>query len=315
MRPARRRFMALTAAAGGIALLPGRSSFDGEPLIWRGDALGAEASLELYAPDRATGRRVLAQCLAELERLERIFSLYRDDSSLVQLNRQGALDAPPIELVQLLAFGSRFSELTGGAFDTTVQPLWNLYAAHFARPDADPHGPSAAMVAEARRFVDWRGIAIDPGRISFARPGMAVTLNSVGQGYITDKVAQLLRHAGMTHVLVDMGEIQAIGAHPDGAPWTVGLEDGRQIQVVDRGVSTSAPSGTRFSPYCNHIFDPATGFCSQMQGSVTVVAPSATLANAVSTSVAVGTPGMAEHLARALADVQIIFGGWSPNPV
>ncbi len=308
MRLGRRRFISLVAAASGAALLPGRSSSSGDPLIWRGNALGADASLELYAPDRASGRRVLAQCLDELERLERIFSLYRDDSSLVRLNRDGALDAPPVELVELLAVSRRFSQLSDGAFDVTVQPLWTLYASHFAGPGADPRGPAAIAIAAARRLVDWRGVAIDAGRIAFDRDGMQVTLNSVGQGYVTDKVADLLRRQGMAHVLVDMGEIQAVGGRPDGRPWTVGLEDGRSIPVVDRGVSTSSPAGTQFSPSCNHIFDPNTGLCSAMPGFVTVVAPSATMANAVSTSVAVGRPGVAERIARVLPGVQITFG-------
>lgn len=309
MRLGRRRFIALTAAAGGVALLPGSSGFAAEPLIWRGDALGADASLELYAPDRATGRRLLAECLGELERLERIFSLYRDDSSLVRLNRQGVLDDPPAELVELLGVSRHFSQLTGGAFDVTVQPLWNLYADHFAKPGADPHGPPEAAIAEALRLVDWRGVAIDSGRIAFDRPAMQVTLNSVGQGYITDRVAELLRRRGMAHVLVDMGEIQAVGDRPDGTPWQVGLEDGRKVPVVDRGVSTSSPAGTRFSAYCNHIFDPSSGRCSQLAGSVTVIAASATLANGVSTSLAVGKPGVAERLARALPDVRVVYGG------
>ncbi len=319
MRLGRRRFISLAAAAGGIALLPGRSSFDGEPLIWRGDALGADASLQLYAPDRATGRRLLAECLNELERLERIFSLYRDDSSLVRLNRQGRLDSPPIELVQLLTLSRHFSELSGGAFDVTVQPLWTLYAAHFSRPGADPLGPPAKAIAAALRLVDWRGVAVEPDRISFDRPAMQVTLNSVGQGYITDKVAELLRRQGMAHVLVDMGEIQAIGRRPDGTPWKVGLEDGGAIPLVDRGVATSSPDGTKFSPYCNHIFDPATGLCSQINRSVTVVAPSATIANAFSTAIAVGGPALADRLANALPNTQIIFGGTrhaaNPAPV
>lgn len=309
MRLGRRRFITLTAAAGGVALLPGRSSFGGEPVIWRGDAMGADASLQLYAPDRPTGRRLLAQCLGELDRLERIFSLYRDDSSLVRLNRQGRLDAPPIELVQLLALSRHVSELSGGAFDVTVQPLWTLYAAHFSKPNADPRGPSAKAVADALRLVDWRGVTVEPDRIVFDRPAMQVTLNSVGQGYVTDKVAELLRRQGMTHVLVDMGEIQAIGGRPDGTPWQVALEDGREIPIVDRSVATSSPDGTRFSPYCNHIFDPSTGLCSQMNGSVTVVASSATIANAVSTAVAAGGAQLAGRLTDALPNTQVIFGG------
>lgn len=303
----RRRFISLTAAAAGLALLPGRRGWAAEPLVWRGNALGADASLTLYAPDQAGARRLLAQSLAELERLERIFSLYRDDTALVRLNRQGFLDEAPAELVELLSISRHFSQLSDGAFDVTVQPLWELYAAHFSQANADPAGPSEAAIAHARPRLGWRGVTIDSRRIAFARPGISVTLNGIAQGYVTDKVADLLRRQGMTHVLVDMGEIQAIGPRPDGTPWRVGLDGAGEIGLTDRAVSTSSPDGTRFSPNCNHLFDPKTGHCSQMPGTVSVVAPSATIADALSTAIAVGGRPLGEKIAATLGTVQVIY--------
>lgn len=305
----RRRFIALTAAAAGVALLPGGAAFQGEPLRWKGDALGADASLELYVPDRAAGRRILAECLAELERLERIFSLYRNDSELVRLNRAGWLDGPALELVDLLSVSRSFSIQSDGAFDVTVQPLWELYANHFSQPDADPLGPPEAAIAAVRRLVDWRDVSIDAGRISLARRGMGVTLNGIAQGYVTDKVAELLRHRGMRHVLVDMGEIRALDGRPDGSPWPVQLEGGGRVGLVDRAVSTSAPDGTRFSPACNHIFVPSTGHSTTFTGTVSVIARSTTVADALSTACAVGGPSFARTLAERIPGVEILFGG------
>lgn len=306
----RRRFITLTAVASGLALLSGRRALAAEePTLWRGNALGADASLILYAPDQASGRRLLAESLAELERLERIFSLYRDDSALVHLNRQGYLVEAPAELVELLSVSRHFSQLSDGAFDVTVQPLWDLYAQHFSQANAAPAGPSEAALAGLHPLLGWQGVTIDSRKIAFARPGMGVTLNGIAQGYVTDKVADLLRRRGMTHVLVDMGEIQAIGPRLDGTPWRVGLEGAGEIGLVDRAVSTSSPDGTRFSPSCNHLFDPKTGHCSQMPGTVSVVAPSATIADALSTAVAVGGRPLGEKIAAALGTVQIIYGG------
>jgi thiamine biosynthesis lipoprotein len=304
----RRRFIALTAVAAGVTLLPSRQGWAAEPIIWRGDALGADASLTLYAPDKASGRRLLAQSLAELERLEGIFSLYRDDTALVRLNRQGYLDEAPAELVELLSVSRHFSQLSDGAFDVTVQPLWELYAEHFSHPNAALSGPPEAALANVRPLLDWRAIAVDSQTIAFSRPHMSVTLNGIAQGYVTDKVAELLRRQGMQHVLVDMGEIQAIGPHPDGMPWRVGLEGAGEIALIDRAVSTSSPDGTRFSPACNHLFDPKTGHCSQMQGTISVVAPSATVADALSTAIAVGGRSLGNRIAERLGTVQIIYG-------
>ncbi len=75
----------------------------------------------------------------------------------------------------------------------TVQPLWDLYAGHFSRPDASPDGPPADAIAEAVARVGHEALEVDPARLRFARPGMGVTLNGIGQGYITDRVVELLR--------------------------------------------------------------------------------------------------------------------------
>ena len=128
------------------------------------------------------------------------------------------------------------SAATGGTFDVTVQPLWDLYAGHFADPSADPAGPGQAALAAAIALVDWRAVEIDAGQIAYTRPGTAVTLNGVAQGYITDRIADLLRERGFDNVLVELGEIRAIGRHPDGTPWQAGITDPRKPSTLLRKV-------------------------------------------------------------------------------
>src|SRR5690606_13900617 len=111
----------------------------------------------LAHPDAVAARGLLDRCATELVRLERIFSLYRADSALSRLNAAGTLDAPPLELVELLGRAAAASDATGGAFDVTVQPLWRRYADHFAVPDADPAGPP---IDDVLPLVDWRGISV-----------------------------------------------------------------------------------------------------------------------------------------------------------
>ena len=206
-------------------------------------------------PTARQPRQAIAACRDEITRLERIFSLYRADSALSRLNRQGRLDAPPLELVELLAFSARVSAATGGAFDVTVQPLWDLYAGHFADPAADPAGP-----AERRSLPPWHWSTgarsrSTPAGSHFSRPGMAVTLNGVAQGYITDRIADLLRGRGFDNVLVELGEIRALGRHPDGTPWRAGIADPRnpstvllELPLADIALATSGGYGTWFDP-------------------------------------------------------------------
>ena len=226
--PSRRRFIGIAATSSALGLLPWRAlAFSArpqaglEPVVWRGVALGADAELHLLHPDRDAARRLIDSAVDELRRLETVFSLYRDDSALAVLNRQGHLNDPPADLLRLLSESRRFSVLTGGVFDPTVQPLWQLYAGHFSQPGADPDGPPPAPARGAGQGVPRRRGARQPRHpLRAARHGRHAERHRAG-GYITDRVTDLLRRGGLDRALVDMGRSMpwasgATGSH--GAP-------------------------------------------------------------------------------------------------
>ena len=318
-RPTRRRFIAIAAAAAGLPFAAVRAGAGTAHLHrWSGIALGAAAEIVLHDPDTARARRLIARCVAEIDRLEDVFSLYRPESAISRLNRDGRLAAPPLELVALLAEARTYSERTEGAFDVTVQPLWRLYAAHFARPGADPRGPGDAEHAGAQALVDYRAVEVGPAGVRFARPGMAVTLNGIAQGYITDRVAALLQDAGMSDVLLDVGEVRALGRHPEGRPWHVGLRHAaepetvaRTVTLSDRAVATSAGIASPFdaSGRHHHLFDPATGRPAPGAGQVSVIAPRATMADALSTALAVSSPARALTYAARFPEIEVLTDG------
>lgn len=295
----RRQLLQISAAAYGSALLrsTGLAASDSlKPIIWSGTALGAPAEIKLYIRDEGKAQELLRSVESELRRLEAIFSLYRSDSALSQLNLEGELPNPPLDLIRVLSTAKGISKATAGAFDPTIQPLWALYAEHFAQHRKFGQGPSPEKVAKVLELVDCHAVMLSPDRIAFARPGMGLSLNGIAQGYITDRIADLLRQEGLNHVLVNMGETRGLGTHPTGRPWTVGIgapdNSGgiiREIEMVDRAVATSAPLGTVFEPNgrFNHLLHPRTGRCASLYQSVTVTAPNATLADAFSTAFAV----------------------------
>jgi thiamine biosynthesis lipoprotein len=289
----RRRFIGISAAAAGLSLQPLRAATQVAPVTWRGVALGAAASLQIYHQDRAFAEKLIQRSLDELQRLERLFSLYRDDSVLVTLNRRGVLEAPPAELVELLGEARRYFELTGGMFDPTVQPLWTLYTDHFSKAGASSDGPPADEVKAALAKVGLDGVLVSRDRIALARRGMALTLNGIAQGCIADRIVAVLRAGGIAHSLVDMGESRALGGRPDGQPWQVGLTDpdhperiAASIPLVDQAVATSGGYGFRFDAQgrFNHLFDPRTGRSADRHASVTALMPTATAADALSTA-------------------------------
>jgi thiamine biosynthesis lipoprotein len=291
--PSRRRFLSITAAVAGLALLPRRSA--PAPMqfeAWQGTALGARASIRLAHPDPGFARALIGRARAEIERLEQVFSLYRSDSALSRLNRQGVLPAPPLDLVRLLAEARRYSELTDGAFDVTVQPLWRFYAEHFSGDKAEGKGPDPGALAAVLARIDYGAVSVGPARIAFERPEMAITLNGIAQGYITDRVADLFRRAGLGTALIDLGELRALGHHPEGRPWSIGLEDPLQrerifetLELGNAALATSAGHGTRFDATGDHhhLFEPGTGRSPNRYLSLSVKAPTATEADALST--------------------------------
>jgi len=288
----RRRFFAI--AAGAAALAAARPAAAAGPYRWRGVALGAEASITLDHPEAP---RLAADALAEITRLEGIFSLYRTDSALMRLNAAGRLAEPPPELLELLGLCAAMHTATEGYFDPTIQPLWALFAESYSRGAA----PDADSVAAARERVGWREVRYSTAEVGFAREGMALSLNGIAQGYICDRVAALLTAAGLADALIDTGEIRALGDRPDGGPWQVGLANGQMIVPLrDRAVATSAPKGTIFDAagQVGHIFDPRTGRPGGLWQSVTVTAPLAAVADALSTAFCLMDRAM---IARALA--------------
>ncbi len=314
----RRRALTVIAAAAGLALPGSAGASSGRrPALerWRGRALGAETTITLYHPEAAVARRAIAAAVQEIDRLEGEFSLYRSDSALSRLNRRGYLERPSLDMVRLLGAAKRLAALSGGAFDVSVQPLWRLYAEHFSKPGTDPQGPPPAAIEQARRLVDYRAIVNDRRGIRLSRPGMALTLNGIAQGYIADRVAALLANRGIATLLLDLGEFRAHGRHPEGRPWRVGIRLPEVAQGVLRSVelgqaaedmwapttlATSSGSGTRFDAEgrFHHLFDAASGHCPSGLAGASVVADTAVRADGLSTALAVMAPDQATDLLR-----------------
>lgn len=285
----RRRALKIIAAAVGTALTTSaeRPATAVEPCIWRGVVLGAAASITLYHANPAYARKILAQIGAEIRRLEKEFSLYRPNSALCRLNRQGYLDRPSFDMLRLLGEARVISEVSDGAFDVSVQPLWKFYQ------DPDANSGGQAMLSRLVRSIDYRAIRIEPHRITLEKPGMELTLNGIAQGYITDRVADRLRNAGFADLLLNLGEVRATGLHPDGRVWRIGVSNPsdrtqllEHLALTDCAVSTSSGLALKFNKLGNnhHLFDPRTGQSCNYYDSITVVAPTAMQADALSTA-------------------------------
>lgn len=282
---------------GAVAAVPllGRAARAAEAR-WQGNALGAHAEIHLRHLTDTEAAPVFAAIEAELARLEAIFSLYRDDSALARLNRDGKLEAPPPEMLELLGLASSVHAETDGLFDPTVQPLFRLYAeAGVAGRTVNPDS-----LAEALRLVGFEQVEFDTESIRLPRPGMELTLNGIAQGYVTDRIAALLRGQGFGDVLVDIGEIVALGQGPSGRGWRVGLAGGEMLTLSDRAIATSAPLGTVLDAAgrIGHILHPQLGWVAPQQAQVSVIEASAGLADALSTAATLMSAAQIAAMAR-----------------
>ncbi|MBR7652519.1 FAD:protein FMN transferase [Brucella oryzae] len=264
-----------------------------EPIIWRGQAMGALAKIILYHPDRSTAERLLREAAQEAKRLENIFSLYREDSDLAELNRHGALASPSADLVEVLRICHECWQASDGLFDPTVQPLWNCLKKHFSQENPSPDGPSQLLWDEALAKVGFDHVLFDENRVAFSKPSMALTLNGIAQGYVTDRVTALLRREGVEHALVDIGEYRALGSRPDGTAWRIaiadleaGVEAEEYVDIRGQALATSSFSGFQFeeSGRFNHLLNPKTGFSAALYRWLTVVASDAARADAWATA-------------------------------
>jgi thiamine biosynthesis lipoprotein len=298
--------LAFLAAAGAA------HAGDGARFTARAElVMGSVARIDV--PDGATNDAFEA-AFAALRRVDAGMSLYRPESALVRVNARAATRAARVdeELFGLLARARELSRLTDGAFDVTVLPLLRAWGAY----------PGLAHVGSGRvDAVGWRGLRLDPGArtVAFARAGMGVDLGGIAKGFGLDRARAALAAAGVRRATIDLGgNLALLGAGPDGA-WRIAVRDPASADGVlgvlaiaaDAAVSTSGNYARDFGAEGwrapSHVYDPRTGRPVGGDVAVTVWAPDATTADALSTALLVLGPESAPAVLARFPDVGALF--------
>ena len=295
------------------------------PAHWRSRPLlgfGTSLSLTVGADTAAKAELALDLAVADIRHIEQQMSLFRANSAVCQLNASGLLRNPDPMLVRVLRLAQTVSQQSQGAFDITVQPLWLLYA----QAQREDRLPWAAALLAARDKVDWQQVEVRDDRVRLKRPGMAITLNGIAQGFAADVIKARWQTMGIEHALINTGEWSALGRAQDGKAWQLGIAnprdaDGiiRRIAASGRSVATSADSQTFFTAdfQHHHIFDPHTGDSPADVSSVTVVADSCALADALTKVMFVAGKAKALDLAKTWG-VEVLLvdkaGRWVASP-
>ena len=258
-------------------------------LIWRERLLtGFGTTLWLRAADVSADKvdASLDRAVQSLRSIEAQMNLFDADSAISRLNRSGELKNPAQPLLQVLKLSADISAGSGGAFDVSMQPLWDVWT----RARSEQRLPTSAELARAKQKVSWRAVDVSAAQIRLPRHH-AISLNGIAQGYAAEVLRAQLRAAGIRHAMLDTGETAVLGQGPSATPWTFSIEDVHEVAkpaqapriAVPDGyaVATSSDAHTVFTEdrVHHHILDPRTGDSPSHWSSVTVMSRSAALAD------------------------------------
>ena len=280
-------------------------------------SMGSEVRLSAWTADEQAALTVFEQVFAEFDRLDRLMSVWHPESATSRINAAAGVSAVvvPADVMEVLRAAQQVSEWTGGKFDVTFGALSGLWKFDH---DQDDRVPPHADVARRLPLVDYRSVELDTSAhtVYLRRPGMKVHLGGIGKGYAVDRAATMLRARGLNDFLIQAGgDLYAAGRRGD-RPWRAGIQDPRgagifaAMDLVDSTFSTSGDyerfflaDGRRF----HHILDPDTGAPARGARSVTIVAPSAMLADALSTGVFVMGAEAGMALVERLPEVEAVI--------
>ena len=267
-------------------------------------SMGTMFDIVVYHASRVEAERAISNAMEEIVRLDGVMSHYKADSDLTRLNRRGAGGTVSVDpsLHDVIRVSLAVSRRSAGRFDVTVAPLLRTWK----RAAAQGRLPSAAEIAEARRCVGYQSIELaDPHEIRLRSDCIEIDLGGIGKGYAVDRALAILRSAGIRRALINAGgsSIAAMGAPPNRQGWPV-LVGHNTLLLQGSSLSTSQQD-----PAIPHdgIVDPLRGAPAEGRTAVSVVAPSAALSDALSTTLVMLSIEEGRQLVAQFADVSALW--------
>ncbi len=282
-------------------------------------AMDTLMQMKAYGENAAAGLQAAED---EINRLEQLFSHTLGESDISRINAAGGgAVAVSEETISLMTRALEICLQTGGALDITVYPL----VAAYGFTTGDYTALSDAERLRLLALVDYEAVTVDvsAGTVALAQPDMGLSLGAVAKGYASQQAADILRSYGVESALLTLGgNIQAVGAKPDGSPWKVAVQDPFTdsgyvgvLSVSDCAVITSGGYQRYFdveedgkTVRYHHILDPDTGLPADAGlSSVTIVTDDGFLGDALSTSLFVMGLDEASEYWRAQGGFEAVF--------
>ncbi len=289
------------------------------PISKTGFAFNTVVTLSLYDTDDT---ELLDSCFALCADYEQKFSKTIPTSDVGRIN---AAAGKPVtvsdDTVHLLKKAVYYSELSGGLFDITIEPvtaLWDFHSEAAIQNTVTP--PDKSSISSALKHVDYHNIQIENNTVTLLDPNASIDLGGIAKGYIADQLKNYLLEHGVRSAIIDLGgNIQTIGSKSDNSPFCIGIRRPFEpsgdliasIKIKDQSIVTSGIYERCFTyqgKLYHHILSPATGFPVESGlNSVSVIAASSADCDALSTICLLLGLDNGMKLIKSLPDTEAVF--------
>ncbi len=255
------------------------------------NAMGTPCDLQLFANSHAQAKKVADAAIADVGRLEKRYSRYREDSFLSKINRVAGVGGSinvDVETAKLLDYAATCHQQSDGLFDITSGVLRRLW--RFDSGQLPDEQQLHALLAQ----IGWHKLRWQAPRLTFLQAGMELDFGGIVKEYAVDRVAGLCKAAGIHHGVVNLGgDINIIGPRPDGEAWRIGIRHPRQPQALLTTVALRHGAMASSGDYerCliidgiryGHVFNPKTGWPVKQLAAVSVVGDFCVVAGSAAT--------------------------------
>jgi FAD:protein FMN transferase len=288
-------------------------------------SMGSEVHFTAWTADEPAALAAFEAAFDEFDRLDALMSVWKPGSEIERLNAAAGEKPVPIsrDVLDVLSMARQASEWTEGKFDVTFGVLSGLWKFDH---DLDGNIPPRAEVLARLPLIDYQKLDVDIAKsTAFLRQkGMRVHLGGIGKGYAVDRAAAILRGRGFNDFMIQSGGDMYVAGQRGDRPWRAGIQDPRgpagssfaAMDLTDSAITTSGDyerffmkDGRRY----HHIIDPDTGEPAVGSRSVTIVARTATLADALDTGVFILGPEKGMALIERLNGIEGVIVTSSNN--
>lgn len=294
-----------------LLLLLNSCTGDGTGVIKRTTlVMGSTIEIQAKGPDEDKINAAISKAFDEAKRLDTLFSTYLKENNMWKINNSSTEKIEVNkETFLLLKKSDYYWNITGGAFDPAIGKIIDLIGFDKNSPQIPPH----TEVLKALENVGWKKIKLEDPDILHKPLNIKISFNAIVPGYAADKCAEILEKNGITEYMVNVGgEVFCKGRE-----WKIGIQHPRienellgTISADGYGIATSGDyqqyfkkNGKRYT----HIFNPVTGYPANECEAVTIIAPDAITADALSTGIFVLGPGKGIELIEKLENVEGII--------